>query len=277
MFNLLAKKFNVPLKPAYKNILRTLAETVKIDLSSDEYAEPQLLDNNGEYLTTEITRSEFEAASKDLLMKTIRATKEILDDHPNQQPEFILLTGGASQMPMVQRELEAQLPNFKGKIKYFRPSRAIAYGAARFGTSEGNPDPVRKTSIVQQRTSYDLGIRFFVPGTDKEFISTYIKAGTPIPYTGDYDSSETRREKQRYSLFSVHEAIKAHPDENKVNEDYREIMSVTLDHEIEVPKGTKSESRLMIDKLGILTVEAREMDKPGKPPIKKSIELKNLS
>ena len=276
MFNLLAKKFNVPLKPAYKNTLRTLAETVKIDLSSDEYAVPELLDN-GEYLTAEITRSEFEAASKDLLMKTIRATKEILDDHPNQQPEFILLTGGASQMPMVQRELEAQLPNFKGKIKYFRPSRAIAYGAARFGTSEGNPDPVRKISIVQQRTSYDLGIRFFVPGTDKEFIKTYIKAGTPIPYTGDYDSSETRREKQRYSLFSVHEAIKAHPDENKVNEDYREIMSVTLDHEIEVPKGTKSESRLMIDKLGILTVEAREMDKPGKPPIKKSIELKNLS
>ncbi|MGN8856366.1 hypothetical protein ACTNCB_06145, partial [Catenibacterium mitsuokai] len=184
---------------------------------------------------------------------------------------------GASQMPMVQRELEAQLPNFKGKIKYFRPSRAIAYGAARFGTSEGNPDPVRKTSIVQQRTSYDLGIRFFVLGTDKEFIKTYIKAGTPIPYTGDYNSSETQREKQRYSLFSVHEAIKAHPDENKVNEDYREIMSVTLDHEIEVPKGTKSESRLMIDKLGILTVEAREMDKPGKPLIKKSIELKNLS
>lgn len=82
MFNLLAKKFNVPLKPAYKNTLRTLAETVKIDLSSDEYAEPELLDN-GEYLTAEITRSEFEAASKDLLMKTIRATKEILDDHPN--------------------------------------------------------------------------------------------------------------------------------------------------------------------------------------------------
>ena len=277
MFNLLAKKFNVPLKPAYKNTLRTLAETVKIDLSSDEYAEPELLDNNGEYLTAEITRSEFEAASKDLLMKTIKATKEILDDHPNQQPEFILLTGGASQMPMVQRELEAQLPNFKGKIKYFRPSRAIAYGAARFGTSEANTDPVRKTSIVQPRTTYDLEIKFCKCDSDEEFIATFIKAGTPIPYTEDYDLSVTGLKKQRYTTFRVYEAIKAYPDENKVSEDYREIMSVVLDHESEVLKGTKCESRLTIDESGVLTIEARAVDKPGKPSIKKSIMLKNLS
>ena len=62
-----------------------------------------------------------------------------------------------------------------------------------------------------------------------------------------------------------------------MNEDYREIMSVTLDHEIEVPEGIMSETRLMVDNLGILTIEARECDKPGKPSIKKSIELKNLS
>ena len=54
-------------------------------------------------------------------------------------------------------------------------------------------------------------------------------------------------------------------------------MSVTLDHEIEVPEGIMSETRLMVDNLGILTIEARECDKPGKPSIKKSIELKNLS
>ena len=277
MFDLLAKKFNVPLKPVlYKHILRTLAEDVKIDLSSDEYAEANLF-YNADYLAAEITRNEFEAASKDLLMKTIKATKEILDDHPNQQPEFILLTGGASQMPMVQRELEAQLPNFKGKIKYFRPSRAIAYGAARFGTSEANTDPVRKTSIVQPRTTYDLEIKFCKCDSDEEFIATFIKAGTPIPYTEDYDLSVTGLKKQRYTTFRVYEAIKAYPDENKVSEDYREIMSVVLDHESEVLKGTKCESRLTIDESGVLTIEARAVDKPGKPSIKKSIMLKNLS
>ena len=183
-------------------------------------------------------------------------------------------------MPMVQRELEAQLPEFKGKIMYFRPSRAIAYGAARYGTSEVNTDSIRKTSAVQPRTMYDLGIRFLRPSDPDDsqgFISTCIKAGTPIPYTGDYNESTTRYEKQRYSTFGVFEAIKANPDQDKVLEDYREIMSVTLDHEMEVPKGTKSETRLMVDKLGRLIVEARDVDKPGKPPIKNTVELKNLS
>ncbi|OUP74018.1 hypothetical protein B5F08_12485 [Anaeromassilibacillus sp. An172] len=273
MFNLLAKKFNVPLKPAHKSTLRTLAETVKIDLSSDTYAEPELVYND-DYLSAQVTRSEFETASKDLLMKTIEATKEILNDHPNQQPEFILLTGGASQMPMVQRELEAQIPNFKGKIVYFRPSRAIAYGAARFGTFENDPDIHR----VQKRTAYDLGIRFYRSEYDeKGHISTYIKAGTPIPYTGDYKHSCTLLDNQRYSQFRVYESVNSHPDKERVFEDYKEIMSVTLDHGAEVPKGTKSETRLCVDKLGILTIEAREVDKPGKPPIKNTIELKNLS
>ena len=277
MFNLLSRKFNVALKPAHKNTLRTLAETVKVDLSSDEYAEPELVYND-DYLSARVTRTEFESASRELLMKTINATKEILNDHPNQQPEFILLTGGASQMPMVQRELEAALPKFKGKIMYFRPSRAIAYGAARFGTSEANTDPVKKTSAVQQRTMYDIGVRFFKSTTDeKGHISTYIKAGTPIPYAAEYQQSSTLYENQRYSKFRVYEAKKAHPDTEKVFDDYKEIMYVTIDHEKEVPVGTKSETRLVVDKLGRLTIEAREVDKPGKPPIKNSVELKNLS
>lgn len=277
MFNLLSKKFNVPLKPAHKNTLRRLAETVKVDLSSDEYAEPELVYND-DYLSAHVTRAEFETASRELLMKTINATKEILNDHPNQQPEFILLTGGASQMPMVQRELEVALPDFKNKIMYFRPSRAIAYGAARFGTSEANTDPVWKTSAVQQRTMFDIGVRFF-KGIDDEkgHISTYIKAGTPIPCAAEYQKSSTMYEKQRYSRFRVYEANKAHPDPEEVYDDYKEIMYVEIDHEKEVMVGTKNETRLVIDRLGVLTIEAREVEKPGKPLIKNTVELKNLS
>lgn len=277
MFNLLAGKLNVSLKPAHKESLRALAETTKIDLSTDSYAEPELFYND-DYLSVKVTRAEFEAASKELLMKTVKATQEILSSHPNQQPEYILLTGGASQMPMVLRELENALPKFKGRIKDFRPSRAIAYGAARFGTSEANTDPVKKGSVVQQRTMYDLGIRFYNSADDqKGYISTYIPAGTPIPFNGKYKISWTLLERQRYSEFGVYEAKKEKPNGENVSGDYTEIMSVTIDHEVEVPKGTKSETRLVVDKLGMLTIEAREVDKPGKPPIKNTIELKNLS
>jgi molecular chaperone DnaK (HSP70) len=277
LFHLLSQKFNVPLKPVHKNTLRTLAETVKIDLSSDTYAEPELVYND-DYLSAHVTREEFEAASRELLMKTIHATREILNDHPNQQPEFILLTGGASQMPMVQRELQAALPKFKGKIEFFRPSRAIAYGAARFGTSEANTDPVKKTSAVQQRTMYDIGVKFFKTRKDKKgYISTYIKAGTPIPHAAEYQRSSTLNEKQRYSRYRVYEANKAHPDTEKVSDDYKEIMYVEVDHGKEVAGESKCETRLVIDKLGLLTIEAREIDKPDKPPMKNTVELKNLS
>ena len=81
----------------------------------------------------------------------------------------------------------------------------------------------------------------------------------------------------RYSTFHVFEAKKKNPNEEHISEDYIEIMSVQLDHEEEVPKGTESETRLSIDTLGMLKIEARECDKPGKPPIKNSVELKNLS
>ena len=270
MFNLLVKKFNVPLKPAIKNTLRTLAETVKIDLSSDTYAEPEVLYND-DYLSARVTRREFETASGDLLMKTISATKEILNDHPNQQPEFILLTGGASQMPMVQRELEAQLPKYKGKIMYFRPSRAIAYGAARFGTSEIN------TSIVQPRTSYDLGLKFVRTSEDeKGYISTLIKAGTQIPCMGDYVTGYTVT-KTRYLQYRVYESINSHPNQERVDEDYKEIMSVSIDYGREVPEGTPSEARLGINRLGLLTIEARATDEPGRPLMNNNIQLKNLS
>lgn len=277
MFDLLSKKFNVDLKPAHKYALLDMAEKIKIDLSSDEYAVPELVYYD-EYLSAHVTRREFEEASRGLLLKTINATKEILKDHPNQQPEFILLTGGASQMPMVKRELEAALPKYKGKIIYYRPSRAIAYGAARFGTSESITDPKTETSVVQQRIMYDIGVRFFEDVYDeKGYITTYIKAGTPIPYETPYRKSSTLHDFQRYSKFSVYEANKEHPDSSRVFDDYKEIMFVKLIHENPGPSGKISESRMVVDKLGRLTIEAQEVNARGNTLIKKTIELKNLS
>ncbi len=39
----------------------------------------------------------------------------------------------ASQMPMVEKQVETYFPQYKDKIKIYRPSRAIAYGTARYG------------------------------------------------------------------------------------------------------------------------------------------------
>ena len=191
----------------------------------------------------------------------------------------IVLSGGASKMPMVKKALEEALPQFKDRIIYFRPSRAIAYGAARFGTAEVNQDPAGDTTMVQQRTVFDLGVRFY-NGTDDKVghIATYIPAGTPIPYAGEYHGSRTLHENQRYSGFEVYEAVVSNPDRNNVFEDYVQIMEVTVDHgEGGVPVGTENESRLQVDKLGVLTIQARMKTNDGMKPVESTVQLTNLS
>ena len=199
VYQLVLSKLDVPLKPIHKNTLQRQAEAIKIALSTDDYVEEELFYED-DFLPFQITQQEFEEAASGLLQQTIDATRQMLLEHPNQQPELILLTGGASKMPMVKKALEEALPQFKDRIIYFRPSRAIAYGAARFGTAEVNQDPAGDTTMVQQRTVFDLGVRFY-NGTDDKVghIATYIPAGTPIPYAGEYHGSRTLHENQRYS------------------------------------------------------------------------------
>lgn len=258
--------------------LWNLVEPTKVELSAADEAFPQLL-IDGDYLDVSVTRTEFEAASKELLMQTVLATKEILQDHANQKPKVILLTGGASQMPMVQEALKRELPEYRDKIVYFRPSRAIAFGAARYGTSESNEDPAAAgAGIIQQRVMYDLGVRYFASVDDQVgHILPYIKAGTEIPLYGKFYRSRTLYEKQSYSRFRVYEANKEHPDNMKPDQDWKEIMSVEVSYGSPVPVGTTSESRLNVDKRGIISIEARRTDVPDAPLVESHVQLRNLS
>ena len=106
MYELIVQKFQakyqIQLNRPHEASLRVDAVKAKKELTSDTYTEVELLYNN-EYLTVSITREEFEDASSELLMRTMKATENILNRHPNQKPETIILTGGASQMPMVKQ------------------------------------------------------------------------------------------------------------------------------------------------------------------------------
>ncbi|MCD8146207.1 MAG: Hsp70 family protein [Clostridiales bacterium] len=258
----LEAKIGAKLSDPAKERVRQNAERYKIELSSAESTFPYTIYNDDD-VRCEVTRDEFESKALNLVMKTVEKTREFLKDKP--QPDLILLTGGASQMPIVRKKLQEELPEqYRDKIIFFRPSKAIAYGAARYGVKEHD---------VKKRTAYDLGIRFFRPGTDIRYIDTYIPAGTEIPYSGEYVSSYTRSDGAISSNFSVFEATVAKPEEEQISRDWREIMYVTLEHG-PVPKNTENESRLSVDERGLLTVEARDPSKPGKPPVKNAIKLK---
>ena len=73
------------------------------------------------------------------------------------------------------------------------------------------------------------------------------------------------------------EAVTQHPDKYKPNEDYVEIMKVTLDYGEPVPKGTQNESRLHVDERGVLTIQARTKTDEGIKPVENTVQLTNLS
>ena len=205
----------------------------------------------------------------------------MLNEHRSQAPEMILLSGGASQMPMVQRELERNFPQFKGKIISHRPSEAIAYGAARFGTVERKEDEEisldgSMRGAIISRTLRDIGIGFAREPdeayAEPDFVSIYIHRGTEIPFSGEFQRSHTRYENQLTSSFIVYEANKTNPDQDKLEEDWTEIMRVDIKREGLVPKGTESETRLIIDKNGIIKIDARDVEHPERM-ITKDVQL----
>ncbi|MCR4642136.1 MAG: Hsp70 family protein [Lachnospiraceae bacterium] len=269
MFGLLKGKIKDILSPALTDNLHHLAVTIKENLTDLEEDNPQLLVGD-ESVDLPITRKEFEEASRDLLMQTIEATKQILEDHSHQAPEIILLTGGASQMPMVINALENALPQYKGKIFLYRPERAVAQGAARYGTSE--PGTPGGTGPVFTRLPHSIGIRFYKgEGNQTKYINTFLEEGTELPCISRAVQSKMQHD-GRVAEFHVYEAIGDHPDPQNIGQ-YKDILSVNVDHGKQVSAGTLHESRIKVDKRGMLTVEARDLSVPDAPYVSAEVQL----
>ena len=273
MFQLVSSKINVSLDSQMKAILKNASETAKVELSDMTDTQIQIFTANGP-LDISITRTEFERVVMPLVQKTIDETRRMLNNHANQKPDIILLTGGASQMPIIMREMEKAFPDYKGKIKIHNPSVSIAYGAARYGTTEGNTDP-KVQAGVKKRLDRDLGIKFYKGDSDILYISTYLKAGTEIPCETSFLESSTRVVCSGTN-FNVFEAKMLNPDPLNYDSDYTYIMKVKLNFGKDVPAGYESETRLIVDSRGILTIEAREKDNPSNI-ISNTVELKSLS
>jgi hypothetical protein len=227
---------------------------------------------------TSITRQEFEEKARPLVQKTVDMVRNMMASNPAYKPDLILLTGGASQMPIVRAMMEQAFPEYRGRITAHRPSKAIAYGAARYGTVEADIDVgTRRSGPVRQRTTFDIGVRYLHNKDDKNgYIDTFIPQNTELPFTSQISESWTLVP-TRYSLFSVFEAIRKDPDREQVARDYRQVFAVTYDHGREVPVGTKSHTRLILDENNILHIEITDPSDPSKPPLKSKREFKSLS
>lgn len=115
--------------------LREAAEKAKIELSSMAETSVSLpfitADQNGpKHLEMTLTRAKFEELTRDLLDRTVQPVRTAMKDAGLQPSDIdkILLVGGSTRMPMVQRKVRELLG--KEPTKGINPDECVAVGAA---------------------------------------------------------------------------------------------------------------------------------------------------
>lgn len=176
----------VPQNERQREIIREEAIQTKIALSTNESASASII-REDDYGVVDITRNRFEEISEHLLDQTLALVQEVLDESTSAgiKIDGIVLSGGASQMPMVMNRLK-ELVNDEYPIVLYRPSEAVSFGAARFAygipreepnpkdeedteedTNDSNPPgtPKGTNRIIKQLTDCCYGI--WVPSEEK--------------------------------------------------------------------------------------------------------------
>ena len=257
--DIMIQKIGYTPKGQQADLLMQLAEQTKRELTVQDTVYPLFGEED-----IEITIEEFNSAAHPLVIKTIELIKNALNSPTVPRPDLILLTGGASRMRIVKEMLEREIPQYRGKIVSHRPSQAIACGAARFATVESDNDmkfgkkETPPPPPVQQRTTLDLGIRFWDPNKNEFYIDTMIQQGTAIPFTSSVICCSTLARNQRRMEMGVYEARKSSPDTRKTTEDYINVMPHDYEFERPVDIGTEVYAQMMIDRKNVLSLKVWE-------------------
>ena len=157
------------------------AVQAKFELTDGE-SSVQQIPVKEEYYEVEVTQAQFEALSQELMVQTLELVQEMLEESEANGVTIqgIVLSGGASKMPMVKRNLEALVEGALPVVLY-RPSEAVSYGAARFAygiqpeeeqTEEEQTEdtastvlPVQPNPVLEQFT--DCGYGIWMPAEGK--------------------------------------------------------------------------------------------------------------
>ena len=110
--------------------LLAAAREVKERLSRDEAADIYVTLSYGQRLHLRLTRTEFESITAGLVQKTLGPTRRALRDAKLQPADVdgVVLVGGATRMPHLQRAVEAHFG--KVPLKDLDPDQVVALGAA---------------------------------------------------------------------------------------------------------------------------------------------------
>ena len=246
--------------------LREAAEKAKIELSNmteTTISLPFITANQTgpKHLEMKLTRAKFEEMTADLLDRTIKPTQRALEDSKlsASQIDKILLVGGSTRMPMVQKKIVSLLG--KEPTKGINPDECVAAGAAIQGAiMKGD----HKDIVLVDVTPLSLGIE-----TLGGVFTKIIERNTAIP----------AQQSQTFTTAADNQpevGIAIYQGERPMAADNVKLGQFTLDGIAPAPRGIPQiEVSFNIDTNGILNVSAKDKGTGKEQSIK--IQSSNLS
>jgi len=236
--------------------LTRAAEAAKIALSDAPFAliqEEYLLEHAGApvNLSLELSREEYEAMIAPYIGETLEAVHIALKGAGLTVSDLdeVLLVGGATRTPLVQRKLEEELGmQPRSEVD---PDLCVANGAAIQAAVIAG---VQVASVLVDVTPYTFGTSAIGDLNGEFYPYVYvplIRKNTPIPVTKS-EAFETFHDGQRTILVHVYQG----EDPDALNN--TEIGSFRIDGLSDVPAGNIITTTFSLDVNGILHVSSRE-------------------
>jgi molecular chaperone DnaK len=230
--------------------LKEASEKAKIELSSSEKTEINIpyitADSKGpKHLRIELTRSDLEKLTSDLIDATIEPTKKALKDAKLKTDDIdeVLLVGGMTRMPAIQKKVKDFFD--KEPNKSVNPDEVVAVGAAvQAGVLGGEVKDITLLDV----TPLSLGLE-----TLGGVMTKLIDRNTTIPV----------EKKQIFSTAADNQpAVEIHvlQGEREMAGDNKTLGKFILDGIPPAPRGVPQiEVTFAIDANGILNVSAKDM------------------
>ncbi len=163
--------------------LRKLAEQAKLKLSETPALalHKQSLMVAGQRFDFVLTRLQFDAVCQGFVERAVAACERSLQAVALswRDVDKIVLTGGSSQLPLVQRLLMAASGKQAADIVCSQPHHAVAYGAALIAQRLGQSQAADE--LVHQANGYDLCLRVWDRLTQAAGLETLIPRNAALP------------------------------------------------------------------------------------------------
>ncbi|MBM81211.1 MAG: hypothetical protein CMJ78_11540, partial [Planctomycetaceae bacterium] len=188
--------------PAGMQTLMQEAEDAKHSLSSREETTIRYA-FNGQRISVDLTRDEFETMTGDLLDRTLMTLRKLLREVKLEWKDItrLLLVGGSSRMPMIHNMLEEE--SGLSVDRSLSPDEAVAHGAAIYASLLlGSPEATKLGMSVQNVNSHDLGVLGVEAATGMKRRQIMIPRNTSLPATG-VRKFKTFKETQRSVAVNV--------------------------------------------------------------------------